>query len=375
MSEAGEDDYLVEVVDYDDFEDGGGDKGDEVFIVKKKNIKSREQDKDQENEQVPYKDPVVVKLQLPSSAKDDSNSTEVSEPVNNFEKVFLKYTPDLLDVPTPYQDDSNFMSHPLNIDKKGVEVKDSGIGKSGIHDIIDSDEPWPSSTSAHCHWCCHAFDGIPFGMPIRLVKDKFFLQGNFCSLECATAFNFSNSDVSNKWKIYDLINLFAIRCKYMNNIKCAPNHRVLKMFGGTVSIDEFRMSCKTAGIITMFPYPVIATTPQIMVLSNTTSNVKFVPTVNFKRANQMEQKMYEADILKDSSICHKMKIEKEESGGGGEIEIDIDLEIEPATAEPATENDANANANANANAGNANVTNANAGKVSGFNDLKTVNYY
>lgn len=303
MSDSG-DDCIVEVVDYDDHEDE-----EEIFMVNKNKIQNTTVE-----ESTTSREPIVVKLQLPmSSSGETSNDNEnTNETVNNFEKVFLKYKPDLLDIPTPYQDESNFISHPLNIDKKSNEMKDGN--KSIINDIIESDEPWPSSTSVHCHWCCHSFDTMPFGMPIKLVKDKFFVKGNFCSLECATAYNFSNSDSSNKWKIYDLINLFAIRCKYMNHIKCAPNPRVLKMFGGTVSIDEFRMSCKTAGIITMFPYPVIATTPQIMVLSNTTSNVKFIPTVNFKRANQMEQKMYESDILNDNnSICHKMKIEKNET--------------------------------------------------------------
>jgi hypothetical protein len=60
---------------------------------------------------------------------------------------------------------------------------------------------WPESTRSLCHWCCHCFDGRPYGIPVaRAAGGKFRVIGNFCSLECASAHNFDDSKGSEMGK-------------------------------------------------------------------------------------------------------------------------------------------------------------------------------
>tara|TARA_Y100000385_G_scaffold49650_1_gene46352 strand:+ start:439 stop:1884 length:1446 start_codon:yes stop_codon:yes gene_type:complete len=116
--------------------------------------------------------------------------------------------------------------------------------------IIQFDEAnktnkWPSSTSIHCWWCCHPFSGPPCALPCDYKNDTFKVFGIFCSPECAASYNFddvqSGCDI---WERYSLLN-FLYRKIYNDNnikIKLAPPKQTLKIFGGHLSIKEFRMN-------------------------------------------------------------------------------------------------------------------------------------
>lgn len=56
---------------------------------------------------------------------------------------------------------------------------------SGDDDTLDSE--WPERTSELCLYCMHAFDTVPFGVPVRYNahKHRYCLRGFYCSLECA----------------------------------------------------------------------------------------------------------------------------------------------------------------------------------------------
>ena len=55
---------------------------------------------------------------------------------------------------------------------------------------------WPSNSNLKCLWCCHNFDNYPCAIPIKLKMNTFYVFGNFCSKECACAYNF-DSDTNN----------------------------------------------------------------------------------------------------------------------------------------------------------------------------------
>ena len=102
---------------------------------------------------------------------------------------------------------------------------------------------WPSHTPIYCFWCSHPFNHRPCAIPITLDKDTFKVYGNFCSPECAASYNFSeNIDTDNKWERYSLLN--QLYRKILNNkdlkIKLAPPRNSLNIFGGPLSINEFR---------------------------------------------------------------------------------------------------------------------------------------
>jgi hypothetical protein len=95
-----------------------------------------------------------------------------------------------------------------------------------------------------CFWCCHDLVDFSCGMPIKYnkIKDHFEIYGTFCSFQCVSAYNFSINSKSYKvWEINSYINMLANRYGYKDTIKPAPDRYVLKMFGGEMTIDEFRM--------------------------------------------------------------------------------------------------------------------------------------
>ena len=98
-----------------------------------------------------------------------------------------------------------------------------------------------------CFWCCHSIVDQEFGMPIRYdsIHNSFTLYGCFCSLECTAAHNFSVHMGSDRaWEIHSWIQLLARRYGYSGRVRPAPSKFLLKMFGGPLSIEEFRTTHK-----------------------------------------------------------------------------------------------------------------------------------
>ena len=108
----------------------------------------------------------------------------------------------------------------------------------------NQEKTWPSSTNIHCFWCCHHFDNLtPCTLPVQKKESHYIVFGCFCSPECAAAYNFHEGDDTQEiWNRYSLLNLLyknVYACKNLK-IKLAPPRSVLKMFGGTLTIKEFR---------------------------------------------------------------------------------------------------------------------------------------
>lgn len=102
-------------------------------------------------------------------------------------------------------------------------------------------EEWPSSVHIDCLWCCHSFNNSPFGIPYKVSGNTYYMFGNFCSKECAAAYNFDNNYYSDEvWERYSLLNSLYKDFKSENGIKVAPPRLCLKKFGGRLSIKEFR---------------------------------------------------------------------------------------------------------------------------------------
>lgn len=102
---------------------------------------------------------------------------------------------------------------------------------------------WPNKVNISCFWCCHNFDTKPYGIPKTKINDTYHMFGNFCSAECAAAYNFDSQEGSSViWERYSLLNLLYKNCINDNNthIKLASPRMTLRKFGGNLSIDEYR---------------------------------------------------------------------------------------------------------------------------------------
>lgn len=152
---------------------------------------------------------------------------------------------------------------------------------------------WPASTSIHCYWCCHKFDGPPFGIPVKLYKEKFYVTGCFCSLECAAAYNFESKDgLQQKFEQYHLMNAIARKIGYAHDVKRAPSRLALKMFGGHLSIEQFRGFCHTSKLININFPPMMTLTQQLEEInqSDLDNDYKYVP-IDTDRVNKYKEKI------------------------------------------------------------------------------------
>jgi hypothetical protein len=152
---------------------------------------------------------------------------------------------------------------------------------------------WPSSTNISCYWCCHQFNNAPFGIPVKFVDDKYHVFGCFCSLECAAAYNFEcKESIDEIWEQYNLINQLSRKIGHKQLVKRAPSKLALKMFGGHMSIDEFRGFCNTSKIINVNFPPMMTLTQQIEEFneSDLHTEYKYMP-MDTEKLNKLKDKI------------------------------------------------------------------------------------
>lgn len=199
----------------------------------------------------------------------------------------------------------NNMEKKIELNK--VKVKDNSDNdtrKQGYFKILKvfiESENWLYKTDVCCWWCCHNFDTVPVGIPVdyNSKTNKFRVKGIFCGFSCLLSYKTSNSEfcshrttslITFMYKKLtgklpnvstdSLKNLLAgtptlseiftnseadlkLKDEYLNSVssfisshlKEAPPRSTLKMFGGDLSIDEFRNSTKESKIYKMINYP------------------------------------------------------------------------------------------------------------------------
>jgi len=135
------------------------------------------------------------------------------------------------------------------ITDNGVIEKKYYVANSNIFDLCGN--CWRESSDSHCWWCSHSFDSVPVGLPNKYCpkQKKFYLYGCFCSFNCAHSYNLDIKDYK-VWERYALLNYIKkIIYKNTNNtdnlikpIISAPPKEVLKVYGGELSIEEYRNS-------------------------------------------------------------------------------------------------------------------------------------
>ena len=144
------------------------------------------------------------------------------------------------------------VSSPLEIDPEPYEPANQFVSEN---DTIDKMYETPTFTMTEqkeskncCYWCCHSITTKEIGMPIKYdAYHKIFTTfGNFCSLECMVAYNFANHNGSDRmWEIHSWIQMIAEKMGFQTPIRPAPSRYLLKMFNGSLDIEEFRNAHKS----------------------------------------------------------------------------------------------------------------------------------
>lgn len=153
-----------------------------------------------------------------------------------------------------YEENNNF----LQIDN---DVKEKKINTDKKYNVIVDDDKtvtrviselqvkhkdclhkskWPVNSDYCCYWCSHKFTNVPVYIPTKYEDEVFHVYGNFCSFNCALSYNYN----SQNYKFSEQSSLLHLLYKKMfgefKNIKYAPPKESLKMYGGKLSIDEYR---------------------------------------------------------------------------------------------------------------------------------------
>ena len=153
-----------------------------------------------------------------------------------------------------------------------------------------------------CYWCCHNFNSIPIGIPIKYVKDTFYLWGCFCSFNCAAAYIF-NEKMYDKWEKYSLLHLLYNKLTNNNcsKIKLAPSRHLLQMFGGKMNIEDFRNAS-----LQLNKYYNIITTPLISIIPQM-EEINFTPIEKNINSHTEVSSINEGSIDKNNLKLYRNK--------------------------------------------------------------------
>ena len=143
-------------------------------------------------------------------------------------------TPTPTPIPTTPKKNEPELYHPLR-----VNFYDDQEYKSVENYKIDDDISWPSRSPFACWWCCHTFDEYPKPVPVEIQGNNIRVMGNCCSWNCNKAYCIKNH------KTLSLFNTFYTRLfpkESSDLVKPAPSPLCTKMFGGSLTIEEYRSS-------------------------------------------------------------------------------------------------------------------------------------
>uniref|UniRef100_A0A6C0E0R1 Uncharacterized protein n=1 Tax=viral metagenome TaxID=1070528 RepID=A0A6C0E0R1_9ZZZZ len=219
---------------------------------------------------------------------------EESDVCTMFENVSLEDPPGMGSEQQFIQTDSNW-SEPLQLEghlfqENTATEKQFTNRKKGyfemMYDFMQNDE-WLHNTDILCWWCCHKFTSVPLGLPLHYDRKcgKFRVKGVFCSFPCMLAYK--NDKYKNQSNINELVHMLH---RHITGESCstdpAPSRYCLKVFGGDLSIEEFRGD-GASKIYQMIEYPMYMSRDYVHEID--IENVKNVNNKVFKNNNNMSK--------------------------------------------------------------------------------------
>ena len=99
----------------------------------------------------------------------------------------------------------------------------------------------PETTNISCFWCAHPFTWKPSVIPEREEKGTYRVYGNFCSPSCSMSYLLDESlDTHVRWERISLLHRLYGKSYKGHRIFPAPTRQTLAIFGGPLSIDQYR---------------------------------------------------------------------------------------------------------------------------------------
>ncbi len=203
------------------------------------------------------------------------------------------------------------------------EIKNNKVIKKNLRNILyefinsNNEKVWPEKTNIHCWWCCHKFNNTPCSLPYYYKKEKFYVKGVFCSFNCAASYNFSIND-DDMYERYSLLNLMYKKLYNKNFVKInlSPPRESLKIFGGYLSIEEFREnSLENNKLFNLICPPLISIVPKIE------------ETINYNKNGGNSNSNINENILNKTQNILKLKRNKPVTNPNNTLQSFMDLKI------------------------------------------------
>lgn len=174
--------------------------------------------------------------------------------------------------------------------------------KRGFFEILNEfveNKDWLHNTSVCCWWCCHSFSSVPIGIPVYYDKsiNKFRVKGIFCSFSCMISYKNEKRLYNVDYNIKFLYSKLTGTNLLQSKLKPAPCRSTLKMFGGQLSIEEFRNNFVENKIYKMVEYPMFISNDYMEEI-----DIKNIKKVNHKLFNENEQQTKIFNNLDDKRV-------------------------------------------------------------------------
>jgi len=177
---------------------------------------------------------------------------------------------------------------PGNSSDSALKKNEECVKKIRVVTCLKNDigEAWPEKTNVCCWWCAHTFTTCPCTLPVKYdsLRKRFTFVGIFCSWNCTKSYNYEKNDHV-RYQRAELITLLVQQMYgilHAINIKPAPPRQCLKMFGGYMTINEFRDDNKTVDSYNLNLIKYNYVYPEITEISN----IKIKPIVKNLRLSR-----------------------------------------------------------------------------------------
>ena len=238
------------------------------------------------------KEPIAYEQSSMSSLPETyKNQTTKETSCHTIKELFSKAASDTATQEATFEPCGNSNDTKYMNNTNAILLKDMVLNKEWVH-----------QTNYWCYWDCHPFDTTPFGIPIKFKQNKFHMFGCFCSLECAVAYNFYESDRSdNRWENYNLINMLSNKINYKFCVNPAISRKCLNTFGGHLEIRTFREKNSQNKHYHILTYPMVSLMEQVEEINETIPYQKNYIPLDKSRIEKIEEANKEKILSKQKT--------------------------------------------------------------------------
>lgn len=135
-----------------------------------------------------------------------------------------------------------------------IHIKKNTNTEDNVNEILPGyiqNESTYEEKSVQCWNCAHPFNMRNLKhMPIKYISNIFYVTGYFCTNSCCLRYIYDNYKNKELWEKYELYNFYYQKLYGKKiEINIPPDKLFLKMFGGTMDIEDYRDNDNISEII------------------------------------------------------------------------------------------------------------------------------